>query len=132
MTKEELIKKIFSYKKNKVQLDIYKEKLEELTYKITQSYSGMPVSNCIDSKNENYILKKESYEENIRNLDKDIKIVDRAMTTLRKNEFELITLRYIEGYTPSEVYNVFLHISKKTFFRHHNNAIEKMLDIINI
>ncbi len=92
----------------------------------------MPVSNCINSKNENYILKKENYEENIRNLDKDIKIVDRAMSTLRKNEFELITLRYIEGYTPSEVYNVFLHMSKKTFFRHHNNAIEKMLDVINI
>lgn len=132
MTKQELIKKMSSYNKNKIQLDLYKDKLKELTYKVTQSYSDMPVSSDIISKNESYILKKENYEESIKKLDEDIRIVDTAMTALRDNETELITLRYLEGYTPSVVYNNFLHISKATFWRHENRAIETMVETINI
>lgn len=132
MTKDELIKKLFSYNKNKVQLDLNKNKLEGLTYKVTQSYSDMPASSDINSKNENYILKKENYEENIKKLDEDIKTIDMAMIPLNKNEMELITLRYIDGYDPIDVYNGFLHISKATFWRHENRAIQKMLDVINI
>lgn len=131
MTKKELKKRLFAYKSNKAKLESNKLKLEGLTYKITPSYSGMPTGSDINNKNENYIIKKEELEHNIKKIEFEIREVDIALNSLAAKDLEHITLRYLEDYKPAEVSNL-MHISESSFWRDDNRILKSMIDIIKI
>lgn len=128
----DLQKRLFKYKENKAKLDTKRLKLERLDCKISPGNSGMPGSTSgVASKVERYVLEKDSLEKDIEDLDYEVRAIDIALNLLTKKEYDILELRYFEGYKPSEVYNT-LHISQRTFWREHNKVLEKIEKVINI
>ncbi len=129
---KDLKERLFKYKENKAKLETKRLKLERLDCNISSINSGMPrVTNGVYSKVERYVLEKDSLEKDIQELDYEVRAIDIGLNLLTKKEYDMLELRYFEGYKPSEVYNT-LHISQRTFWREHNKALEKIEKVINI
>ncbi|HSQ90009.1 hypothetical protein [Romboutsia sp.] len=127
---KKLKKRLFKYKENKAKLESKKLKLDNMYSNISPNCSGMPGgSGGINSKVESHILEKDILENEIKDLEYEIKEIDIALNVLTKKEYTVIELRYLEEYKPSEVYNE-LHISERSFWREHSRIMQKMENVI--
>lgn len=123
---KELKERLFKYKENKAKLESRKLKLKRLDCNISPVNSGMPgASGGFNSKVEKYVVEKNNLEKEIVDLDFEINELEIGLNLLTKKEYDLLELRYFECYKPSEVYNT-LHMSKTSFWREHNKALNKI------
>ena len=128
---KELKNRLFKHKENKTRLESKQLKLENLDYKTNIINSEIKGSSDTNSKVEKYVLEKERLEKEIKELSFNVREIDIALNILTKKEYNIIELRYFEGYKPSEVYNR-LHMSESTFWRVHNKVLSKIEKVIKI
>lgn len=127
---KELRKRLFSYKEDKTKLESKQLKLENLVYKTSIINSEIKVNSNNNSKFEKYVIEKEQLEKEIQEISLYIREIEIALRILTKKEYNIIELRYFEGYKPSEVYNR-LHMSESTFWREHNRILSKIYKFIS-
>lgn len=122
---KELKCRLFNHKENKTKLESKLLKLENLDYQTNIINSEIKGSSDNKSKVEKYVIEKEVLEKEIKELSFYVREIDIALNILTKKEYNIIELRYFEGYKPSEVYNR-LHMSESTFWREHNKILLKI------
>lgn len=116
---KELKGRLFNHKENKTKLESKLLKLENLDYQT--NIINLEIKGRLDNKSkvEKYVIEKEVLEKEIKELSFYVREVDIDLNILTKKEYNIIDLRYFEGYKSSEVYNR-LHMSESTFWREHN------------
>ena len=122
---KELRKRLFNYKEDKTKLESKILKLENLAYKTSIVNTEIKFSSNERSKVEKYVIEKEQLEREIQEISMYIREIEIALKILTKKEYNIIELRYFEGYKPSEVYNR-LHMSESTFWRENNRILSKI------
>lgn len=116
---KELKGRLFNHKENKIKLESKLSKLENLDYQT--NIINLEIKGRLDNKSkvEKCVIEKEVLEKEIKELSFYVMEVDIDLNILTKKEYNIIDLRYFEGYKSSEVYNR-LYISESTFWREHN------------
>ena len=108
------------------QIDRINNRIEEIRTageKITQSYSDVGYSSCIDSKVERAAIKVPDLEAELRKKTAEKERIDNAIRSLRSNQQELIKMIYIDGISQNRVAQI-LHKTPNTIRNVVNHAID--------
>lgn len=108
MTKDELKKRLNTYKRDNARLQIAKLRLDKAADTSEEKYSKL-----------------------VSELAYPVEEISILLNSLKETDYTLINYKFLEGYTESEIVDKLL-IGESTIYRHSNRILEEMLDIANL